>query len=133
MNTNLGQRFGEGQRGFLAGAEERGFAPGRQMVQAQLALTGNLYINRVHLQAEGAAVQLRYAHVDQVLQRRIDGGFCHLHAQGRQRVGEGGCDFMVVNASAHCLSSFLCGICHAMRQIYAVHDIVKRYKKREMR
>ena len=103
------------------------------MVQAQLALAGNFGLFRVHIQAEGTAVQLRHANVDQVLQRRVDGGFCHLHAQGRQRVGEGGCNFVVVNASAHCLSSFLCGICHAMRQIYAVHDIVKRYKKRETR
>jgi hypothetical protein len=45
------------------------------MVQAQLALAGNFGLFRVHIQAEGTAVQLRHANVDQVLQRRVDGGF----------------------------------------------------------
>ncbi len=103
------------------------------MVEAQLALAGDFRLFRVHIQAERTAVQLRHANVDQMLQRRVDGGFRHLHAQGRQRVSEGRCDFVVVDASAHGLSSDLHGMCDAMRQIYAVHDIVKRHKKREMR
>ena len=58
MNANLGQRFGEGQRGFLAGAEQRRLAPGRQVVQAQLAFSGDFGLFLMHIQAEGTAVQL---------------------------------------------------------------------------
>jgi hypothetical protein len=75
------------------------------MVQAQLAFPGNFGLFRMHIQTEGAAVELGDTDVDQVLERRVDGGLAHRHAQVGQRFSEGRCGFMVVNASAHCLSS----------------------------
>ncbi|MNT82691.1 hypothetical protein D3C72_2224570 [compost metagenome] len=82
----------------------------------------------MHIQTESTAVELGNADVDQVLERGIDGRFADRHAQVGQRFSKCGSGFVVIDASAHGLSSFLCGMCHAMEQIYAVNGIVKRYK-----
>jgi hypothetical protein len=129
VNANLGQRFGEGQRGFFAGAEQRGLAPGRQMIQAQLALAGDFGLFEC-ISRERTAVQLRHANVDQVLQRRVDGGFATSMLRADSALARAGVALWWLT---RVLMSFLflCGG-HAMR-IYAVHDIVKRYKNRETR
>jgi hypothetical protein len=65
-----------------------------------------------------------------MLQGRVERGFAHRHAQIGQGFTEGRCGCVMINASAHFLSSFWGGIVIAMRQMYAFYDIVKRYKNR---
>ena len=129
VNANLGQRFGEGQRGFLAGAEQRRLPPCRQMVQAQLALAGNFGL------FSNAYPGRRYSR--SAARRECRSGasapdqwrFSPLPCSGRKarwRVqvwlcgGLRGCSLSFL---------FLCGIYHAIRQIYAVNDIVKKTQK----
>ena len=55
----------ETERGPLVGREERRVAPCRQRVQAALVDAGRSRLRVVHLEAVGAAVELRDADVDQ--------------------------------------------------------------------
>src|SRR6185437_4996623 len=60
--------FGPGQGGAFAVGVERAFAPGIQRVEPLLALTDGAQIFPVHVDAVGAAVDLRGAQLDEMEQ-----------------------------------------------------------------
>ena len=63
--------LGPGQGGALARRVAGRLAPGGQQVQALLVLAGGARVLAVHVQAEGAAVDLRDARLHQLQQRVI--------------------------------------------------------------
>jgi len=69
---HLRQRFRQSQRGTFLKREQGRFAPDRHVMQAQLALSVQLGLLDVHVEAEGAAIELRRPDVDQVGQRPVD-------------------------------------------------------------
>jgi hypothetical protein len=97
-----GQAFGPGQGGTLAGAEKAGFAPDAQAMQALLALAAVAGILAVHVDAEGAAIQLRGAQADQLQQRQLDiaAGQRLLQAE-HGLVGGGGFGAPIIDTGGH--------------------------------
>ena len=74
MRTEVGDRFGPGEGGALARREERGLAPDRDGVDALLGLAIGARILAVHVDAEGAAVGVRGAQLDELVEGRLEAG-----------------------------------------------------------
>src|SRR2546427_1026276 len=72
MPDQLGHGLGPVQRGALALAVQAGFAPGLQAVDALPGLAMLAQIARMHVQAEGAAIELRYACLHEIHQDRAE-------------------------------------------------------------
>ncbi|MCY1313531.1 hypothetical protein D9M70_640610 [compost metagenome] len=72
MRRDIGQHLGPRQRGPLAWLEQRRFAPDRDMVKAELSLAMDARLLDVHVQAEGTAIELRSANLDQVTDGWLD-------------------------------------------------------------
>ena len=84
-----GHRFGKGQRGPLALREVGRLPPRRQGVEPLLALPDRAGILGVHVDAVGAAVELRGAYADQLAQAGIEVDPVQLLGRGVVQVGEG--------------------------------------------
>ena len=67
-------RLGQCQRGALALVEERALAPGREREDAAVLLTCLLRVDAVHVDAEGAAVDLGGADAHELAQARLEAG-----------------------------------------------------------
>src|SRR5262249_41887464 len=67
-----GDGFGPFERRSFPRGEERGLPPDGHMVDAKLPLAVDLGLLHVHVDAEGAAVELRGADVDQVDQALLE-------------------------------------------------------------
>ena len=67
-------RLGERERGALALVEERALAPGGEREDAAVLLAGLLGVDGVHVDAEGAAVDLRGADAHELAQARLEAG-----------------------------------------------------------
>ena len=99
----------EAQRRLLVDREEGRVAPGRQRVQLALVDAGRPRLRVVHLQAVGAAVQLRDADVDQ---RREAIGERLARAVGE--AGQGGVGARRDVLQGHALRGVRCGPGHGM-------------------
>src|SRR5262249_18665813 len=100
------QRFGPGQRGAFPRGVEGRLAPRVELVETLLALTLGARLLRVHVDAIGAAVDLRGAHLDQKEKRAIEaarGEILFDVEQGLDRTGRG---FRVVENVAAYVGSF---------------------------
>src|SRR5262245_37883432 len=94
------QRFGPAKRGPLPLRVAGRFAPGRQQVDALLGLAPAAGFGRMHVDAVGAAVDLRGANLDEFDQARLEAGLDleGSAAPGFHDVGGGGED---INLGSH--------------------------------
>jgi hypothetical protein len=60
------QRFAPGERRLLTRRVARGFAPAREQVEPLLLLAPRPGVLRMHVEAVGAAVELRRSHADEL-------------------------------------------------------------------
>jgi len=96
-----GDRFRPLERGALALGVERGFAPGVQRVEALLGFPGVAGVLGVHVDAVGAAVDLRGAGLHELEEPGLDrrGGFAR---EREHRLAEAGVQvFADVDSGAH--------------------------------
>ena len=87
-----GDGLGEAQRGALASGEERCLPPRRQGVQALLGLADGAGVLGVHVDAVGAAVELRGADADQLAQPVVDAGGVELLGDSPVELDDGPVD-----------------------------------------
>src|SRR5262249_26908509 len=84
---NQGERFGPGEGGALPVAVVGGFPPGVEAGEPLLGLAGFAGVLPVHIDAEGAAVDLRSAQLHEFQQRLLDAaGFVDVAVNAGQRV-----------------------------------------------
>src|SRR6202162_2763584 len=79
-------RLGERQRGALARREVRGLRPGGEPVDTLLGLPDRARVLGMHVDAIGAAVELRGADPDQLAELRVDLGLVKLLGRGLVQV-----------------------------------------------
>src|SRR5262249_45337746 len=84
------QRLGPAQRGPLPLGVARRFAPGRQQIDALLGLALAAGFGRMHVDAVGAAVDLRGANFYELDQARLEAGGDREHTGGPPPDGDGG-------------------------------------------
>src|SRR5262249_6843776 len=85
-----GQRLSPAQRGPLPLGVARRFAPGRQQVDALLGLAPAAGLGRMHVDAVGAAVDLRSAKLHELDQARLEAGGDRERGGGPDPHSEGG-------------------------------------------
>src|SRR5580700_5949180 len=88
-DVRIGQardRLGERQRGALARGEVRGLRPGRQPIDALFGLADRARVLGVHVDAVGAAVELRGADPDQFAELGVDLGLVEFLGRGLVQV-----------------------------------------------
>ncbi|MNL39821.1 hypothetical protein D3C87_1621290 [compost metagenome] len=81
MRAQRGKRLGPRQAGALTRGKLGGFAPDRNVMQAQLLFALDLGLLDVHVQAEAAAIDLRRADLDQIQDRLLDRPGLQEHAE----------------------------------------------------
>ena len=104
--AGAGEGFGPFQRGFFARAEERRFAPKRQVAQTQFALARFFGTFAVHIEAKQAAVYLRGADFHELAQARFDSGIGHGFFQSQHGVGGSGGEGVIVGTVIHMAAFF---------------------------
>src|SRR6185312_2603968 len=108
--------LGPFERRLLLVREQRRLAPDRDVMDAQVALAVDLRLLHVHVEAEGAAVELRGADVDEVEQRRAEGARLGGLGELEKLLEQLGALLGVVGAGAHGSSlSLSCGAAPARR------------------
>src|SRR3546814_6430612 len=93
--------FGQGQRGAFARGEQRRFAPDGDMVQPQFGFAVDLGLLDVHVQAEGAAVHLGRADLQQAVDLVVDRAAVQGGAELHEFLEELGGLLDIVQALAH--------------------------------
>ena len=98
---NEGQGFSPGQGGAFARSEEWRFAPGIERVKTHLRIAGGASVFRMHIDAIGAAVDLRGAQFDQMKQLLIETAGLQVFFKRVHRVQRIWGIFVVSNARFH--------------------------------
>src|SRR5882724_12601124 len=98
---NEGQGFSPGQGGAFARSEEWRFAPGIERVKTHLRIAGGASVFRMHIDAIGAAVDLRGAQFDQMKQLFFEAAGLQVFFKGVHRVQRIWGIFVVSNARFH--------------------------------
>ena len=104
--AGAGEGFGPFQRGLFTRAEERRFAPQRQVAQTQFALARFFGTFAVHIEAKQAAVYLRGADFHELAQARFDRGVGHGFFQRQHGVGGSGGEGVIVGTVIHAAAFF---------------------------
>ena len=106
------QRLGPGQGGALALAVERRFLPGVEQIKPLLAFAGGAQLLGVHVDAVGAAVDLRGAQLDEFKQRMFEAAAVDKGMQLADGFGALRGRFAKIHAGFHGHRSLLCiGAC----------------------
>src|SRR5574340_1280131 len=101
------QCLGPGERGTLAVSKERRFAPGVERVQALLGFAARARVFAMHVEAVGAAVDLRGAHLDEFHERMLKAAVFDVLLQLAHGL-EGACgSFHVIKSLFHNVSPLL--------------------------